>query len=140
MIKYMYRGLFLLFLILFGFASTSMAQGFGSPEERAERMKAQIDNMVDKLGIEGEKADQVRGILTIQAEEQVAIFQAYAGQRDRNARSMMREEMQTLQASTEEKLAVVLSEEEMVRFKEAVAEAEQQRRAQFRGRGPGNPN
>lgn len=141
MIKHMQRTGFVWLLASFCLVSTSIAQGFGNPEQRAERAKAQIEEMVGKLGLEGEKADQVRQILTTQSEEQGAIFEAYAGQRDRNARGMMRQEMQDLQAMTSEKLSAVLSVEEMEVYKKTVAEA-QERRRQRGGRGGagGNPN
>ena len=118
------------------------AQGFGSPEQRAERAKAMVEEVVGKLALEDEKATQVREILMAQTEQQGAIVETYAGQRDRNARSMMRQEMQDLQAETTEKLSTVLSEEKMEVYKATIAEIQERRRSQFGGRrgGGASPN
>ena len=141
MTKMMQRVCFIWALMSFSLVSTGLAQGFGSPEQRAERAKAMVEEVIGKLEIKDDKANQVREILMAQSEQQSAIFETYAGQRDRNARSMMRQEMQDLQAMTSEKLSVVLSEDEMKRYKETVAEIQERRRSQFGGRrGSGSPN
>ena len=142
MIKHTQRLIFVWAVMSLSLVSTGFAQGFGSPEQRAERAKAQIEEILGKLALEDEKAEQVRGILMTQSEEQGAIFEAYAGQRNRDARSMMRQEMQDLQAMTAEKLSAVLSDEEMKVYQETIAEIQERRRGQFGGRrgGGGSPN
>lgn len=138
----MQRVLFIWVIAGLSLVSGAFAQGFGNPEQRAERAKAQVEEIMGKLALEDVKATQVREILMTQTEQQGTIFETYAGQRDRNARSMMRQEMQDLQAETNEKLTTVLSEEEMKVYKETIAELQERRRSQFGGRrgGGGSPN
>ncbi|MBX2818199.1 MAG: hypothetical protein KTR29_00920 [Rhodothermaceae bacterium] len=138
MTKLIKRALFAWLFIGVSLVSTSFAQGFGSPEQRAERAKAQVEEIVGKLDLQDDQAKQVRDILMAQSEEQVSIFEAYAGQRDRNARGMMRQEMQDLQAMTTEKLSTVLSEDKLKVYKETVAEIQERRRGQAGGRRGGN--
>ena len=141
MTKLIKRALFAWLFIGASLAHTGFAQGFGNPEQRAERAKAQVEEIVGKLDLQDDQAKQVREILMAQSEEQASIFEAYAGQRDRNARGMMRQEMQDLQAMTTEKLSTVLSEDKMKVYKETIAEIQERRRAQFGGRrGGGSPN
>ena len=127
---------------MFLLTSSGLAQGFGNPEQRAERAKAQIEEVVKKLELDDEQAKQVKDILTDQSKQQMAIFEAYAGQRDRDSRSMMRQEMDDLRAMTTEKLSTVLSEDKMNVYKETVAEMRERMRGQFGGArgGQGSPN
>ena len=131
--KQVHRCTALWLLIAVFLVPSSFAQGFGgTPEERAERAKQDIDGIIEKLALNEESATEVRAILEVQAEEMSSIWSTYAGQRDRDSRSMMRQEMQDMQNMTQEKLAAVLSEEKMEEYKTIVAEMREQRRAQFR--------
>ena len=131
-----------LFIGLFFLTSSSFAQGFGNPEARAERAKAQIDEVMKKLNLDEEKSEQVRTILAEQSEQQGAIFEAYAGQQDRDSRSMMRQEMDDLRGMTNEKLKAILSADEMKVYNETVAEIRERMRGRFGGgrRGQASPN
>ncbi len=124
-------GLIFLILTLSIGSSVAFAQGF-SREDMAERMKAQIDEVVTELALAEEKEVQVRGILESEAEERASIIQGFQGQ-DRNARQMMREEMGELSKRTNEQLSAVLSEEEMEKYDKILKEIRERRRAQFGG-------
>ena len=89
-----------------------------------------IDHVIETLAIEGETEEEVRSILTTQAEQQVAIMESYRGQRDRDARTMMRQEMDDLRQATHEKLTSVLTEEQMATFNETMEAMRAQRRGQ----------
>lgn len=103
-------------------APSSFAQrGPVDPEARAERMKAQVDEIVKKLELDEEKAESVRTILGEQNEKQAELSSSYAGQ-GREAMQMMREEMQEIQKATNEKLKGVLSEEQMETYEKLRAE------------------
>ena len=93
--NYMIKRVVLVFA-LFAFIATPavFAQG-GGFQNMEERMKAQIDEVVKALALSEEKSVQVRGILEEESRERMTIFQGSQGQ-DRNARRMMREEMNEL--------------------------------------------
>ena len=131
--NYMIKRVAMVF-VLFAFVATpaAFAQGGGS-QNMEERMKAQIDEVVKALALSEEKSVQVRGILEEESRERMTIFQGSQGQ-DRNARRMMREEMNELGERTNEKLAAVLSEEEMEKYTKIQKEMQERRRAQFGGR------
>lgn len=132
------RGLLVLFLCLLCSVPAAMAQRPGG-QDMAERMKAQVDEVVKALSLKGEKEVQVRSILEKESEERASIMEGFQGQ-DRNARQMIREEMSQLGERTSEKIAAVLSEEEMEKYKKVQAEIQERRRAQFGGRrGGGQP-
>ncbi|MFK7846320.1 MAG: hypothetical protein AB8G77_13565 [Rhodothermales bacterium] len=137
--RFLGKGLAVLFLCLVCSVPAAMAQRPGG-QDMAERMKAQVDEVVKALGLQGEKEVQVRQILGTESEERASIMQGFQGQ-DRNARQAMREEMTELGERTSEKLAAVLSEEEMEKYKKVQAEIQERRRSQFGGRrgGGGQP-
>lgn len=122
----------LVMLVLLLSASPALAQRQGG-QNMQERLKAQIDEVVKGLALSEEKEVQVRGILEEQAKERATIFQGFQGQ-DRNARQMMREEMNELNKRTNEKLSAVLSEEEMKNYEKIQAEMRERQRSQFGGR------
>ena len=124
-------GLAALIFILFSSSPSAFAQGRGG-QDMAERMKAQVDEVVKALALTGEKEVQVKGILEEEAKERATIFEGFQGQ-DRNARSMMREEMTALGERTKEKLKAVLSEEEMVRYEKIQTDIQERRRSQSGG-------
>ena len=101
-------------------------------EGMAERMKAQVEEVVAKLELGDEKAETVRGILEKEAEERIALFQGFSGNQDRSARQAMREEMETIQKNTREELAGILSEEELEKYDKIQAEMRERRRGQGR--------
>ena len=114
-------------------APSAFAQrGQMDPEARAERMKAQVDEIVKKLELDEEKSESVRAVLGEHNEKQSELFSSYAGQ-GREAMQLMREEMQELQKSTDEKLKGVLSEQEMKTYKK-LREEMRPRRGQRGGR------
>lgn len=128
-----FKPLFVLMLALVMMAPSAFAQrGQVDPEARAERMKAQVDEIVKKLELDEEKSESVRAILGEQSEKQSELFASYAGQ-GREAMQLMREEMQELQKSTNEKLKNVLSEEQMKTYKK-LREEMSPRRGQRGGR------
>lgn len=123
-------GLTLVFVFLAGQQSV-LAQGQrgGNMEER---MKARVDAVVKELAITGDKETKVREILDTQGKAQMELMQAFRGQ-DRNSRKMMREELETLREETTEKLATVLSDEEMEKYKKMQEEMAQRRRGGRQG-------
>ena len=119
------------------YAQGGRGGGPGGPGMQG-RMKAQIDEVIEKLALSEEKSKTVRGILEGEMEERMTIFQGFAGNQGGNSRQMMREEMDALQKKTTEKLAEVLSEEEMKKYEEIQTEMQERRRGQFGG-GRGQP-
>lgn len=121
-------------------APSAFAQrGQMDPEARAERMKAQVDEIVKKLELDEEKSESVRTILGEQNEKQSELFSSYAGQ-GREAMQLMREEMQELQKNTDEKLKGVLSEEQMKTYNKLREEMMPQRRQRGGRRGQASIN
>ncbi|MEM8484370.1 MAG: hypothetical protein AAF564_02420 [Bacteroidota bacterium] len=122
-------------LLLAGTLSAFAQRGErGGGANMEERMKAQVEELVTALALPDEKSELVRGILSEEAKERTTIFSGFQGQ-DRNARQAMREEMNELTSRTNEKLAAVLSEEEMEKYTKIQAEMRERRRSEFGGRG-----
>ena len=124
--------------LLFLIAADASAQNRFSPEQMRERMEAQIEETVEALALEGDKAESVRAILMMQSEKRVKMQQemrARRGQRgqgqrrgNREGMQAMREHLQKLEAETADMLSQVLSEEEMEKYVELVASRRGNRR------------
>lgn len=87
----------------------------------------QMTALTERLTLDEEQATKVREILQAQTETRRERFQGARGSGDRNA---MMQLMQELQEETETQLAEVLSDEQMEKYREYVAELRQR---------PGNP-
>lgn len=110
--------LFLLLAPLNAFAQGRMQ----SPEQMKEQGQTQINQVLEHLALSDEKTESVRGILTRQLEARIASRESLAGNRNRDSRSKMRDEMEAQRESTHQELAEVLTEEEMNRYKSFVEE------------------
>ncbi|MDE2879031.1 MAG: hypothetical protein OXT63_04535 [Gemmatimonadota bacterium] len=95
------------------------ARGFGMS------LDDQMTALTERLALEEEQVVKVREILETQAESRRERLQAARGSGDRNA---MMQLMQELQQETETRLAEVLSDEQMEKYREYVAELQQRRR------------
>lgn len=89
----------------------------------------QVTALTERIGLTEEQVPPVREILQAQAETLRERFQGARGSRDRNA---MMEMMQEIQAETETKLGEFLSDEQMEKYREYVAEQRQRRPRPFR--------
>lgn len=95
------------------------ARGFGMD------VNAQVTALTELLELDEEQATKVREILAAQAEIRRERFQGMTrGSMDRGA---IMEMMQKLQEETETKLAEVLTEEQMDKYREFVAQQRQRR-------------
>ncbi len=128
-------------LFVFATAPSASAQGgFGNPAERAERMKAQLTEIVTALGVTGDLETQVRGILENQQKERTALMESYMGSGERSPETMqkMRAEMDDLDKGTREELVPILSAEQLAAYDKKMAEFTERRGAGGR-RGQGAP-
>lgn len=119
-------------ILLFATVSTASAQGgFGSPEQRAERMKAQLTEIVTALGVTGDLETQVRGILENQQKERTALMESYMGSGERGPETMqkMRAEMDDLDNGTRDELVPILSAEQLTAYDKKMAEYTERRGA-----------
>ncbi len=116
------------------FALIMVALAAGAPlEAQAQRgargfgmsLDDQMTALTERLALDEEQVVQVRQILQTRAESRRERLQAARGSGDRNA---MMQVMQELQQETETKLAEVLSDEQMEKYREYVAEQQQRRR------------
>lgn len=116
------------------FALIMVALAAGAPlEAQAQRgargfgmsLDDQMTALTERLALDEEQVVQVRKILQTRAESRRERLQAARGSGDRNA---MMQVMQELQQETETKLAEVLSDEQMEKYREYVAEQQQRRR------------
>ena len=87
----------------------------------------QMTALTERLTLDDEQATKVREILQAQTETRRERLQGVRGSGDRNAVMQL---MQKLQEETETSLAEVLSDEQMEKYREYVAELRQR---------PGNP-
>jgi hypothetical protein len=101
-------------------------------DARAERMKAQIEEVIEKLELDEPTSESVRTILTEQSDKQAALLQSYAGQ-GRDAMPLMREEMQDIRLAANDRLKGVLSEEKLALYEQLQAEMRENMRGQFGG-------
>ena len=95
------------------------ARGFGMS------LDDQVTALTERLALDEEQVVKVREVLETQAESRRERFQGARGSGDRNA---MMQLMQELQQETETRLAEVLSDEQMEKYREYVAELQQRRR------------
>ena len=116
------------------FALIMVALAAGAPlEAQAQRgargfgmsLDDQMTALTERLALDEEQVVQVRQILQTRAESRRERLQAARGSGDRNA---MMQVMQELQQETETRLAEVLSDEQMEKYREYVAEQQQRRR------------
>lgn len=95
------------------------ARGFGMS------LDDQMTALMEQLALDEEQVVKVREILEAQAESRRERFQAARGSMDRNGMMQM---MREFQQETETLLAEVLSDEQMEKYREYVAEQQQRRR------------
>ncbi len=117
-----------------GLAAPAHAQrGMLSPEQMKERMTAEMEDTLARLGLDEETTAKVRTILAAGIEKRLALFQEARkmrkqGEGNRSARGAIREKMMALEQETASELASVLSEEQMEQYREIVAEKRASRR------------
>lgn len=95
------------------------ARGFGMS------LDDQMTVLTERLALDEEQVVKVREVLETQAESRRERFQGARGSMDRNAMMRM---MREFQEETETLLAEVLSDEQMEKYREYVAEQRQRRR------------
>jgi len=105
------------------FAAPALAQRGEGPPDPSERM----ERLRETLDLSDDQVDRLRGIFDEQRERMRALRQDYDG--DREAR---REAFRSLRDETHERVAGVLSEEQMERYREMV----EKRREVMRERRP----
>ena len=112
-----------------GFALMLVALAAAVPLEAQARRGVSVEDQVtvltERLELDEEQVPQVHAILQAQVEAGRERFQGLRGSMDRSAAM---EIMQELQAETEAKLAEVLSDEQLEKYKEFVAEQRARRR------------
>lgn len=95
------------------------ARGFGMS------LDDQVTALTERLALDEEQVVKVREVLEAQAESRRERLQGARGSMDRNAMMRM---MREFQEETETRLAEVLSDEQMEKYREYVAEQRQRRR------------
>ena len=134
-------GTLFLTALLLGVGRTAQAQpGMPDPEQIRSRMVAETEDTISRLELDEATAENVRAVLMASIDERIALFKETRemranGNGDRNARRAMRDRMMQLQQETGKKLAEILSDEQMARYRKIVAE----KRGGRRGGPPGGP-
>ena len=100
----------------------------------AQQRGPMLDTLQTELGLSAEQMVEVEKIFAAQAEKRQGMFQEARQSGDRAA---MREAMQAMQAETEKKLATVLTDEQMVKYREMAAQTRGGMPGRAGGRGPG---
>lgn len=118
-------GAFALVLVALAAAAPLEAQAQRGARGFGMSLDDQMTALTERLALEEEQVVKVRAILETQAESRRERFQAARGSMDRNAMMQM---MQEFQQETETKLAEVLSEEQIEKYREYLAEQQQRRR------------
>lgn len=118
-------GAFALVLVALAAAAPLEAQAQRGARGFGMSLDDQMTALTERLALDEEQVVQVREILQTQAESRRERLQAARGSGDRNA---MMQLMQELQQETETRLAEVLSDEQMEKYREYVAELQQRRR------------
>lgn len=118
-------GAFALVLVALAAAAPLEAQAQRGARGFGMSLDDQMTALTERLALDEEQVAKVREILETQAESRRERFQAARGSMDRNAMMRM---MQEFQQETETLLAEVLSEEQVEKYREFVAEQQQRRR------------
>ena len=118
-------GVFAFVMVALAAAAPVEAQAQRGGRGAGMSLDDQVTALTERLTLDEEQVVQVRGILETQAESRRERFQGMRGSGDRNA---MMQLMQELQQETETRLAEVLSDEQMEKYREYVAELRQRRR------------
>ena len=117
-------GAFALLLIAAAAAAPVEAQARRGGGGFGMNLDDQVTALTERLELDEEQVTKVREILQAQIETRQERFQGARGSMDRNAMMQM---MQELQEETETKLAEVLSDEQLEKYREYVAEQRQRR-------------
>lgn len=118
-------GAFALVLVALAAAAPLEAQAQRGARGFGMSLDDQMTALTERLALDEEQIVKVREILETQAESRRERFQAARGSMDRNAMMQM---MQEFQQETATKLAEVLSEEQIEKYREYLAEQQQRRR------------
>ena len=100
----------------------------------AQERGPMLDRLQTELGLSAEQMVKVEKIFAAQAEKRQGMFQEAQQSGDRAA---LREAMQAMRAETEKKLATVLTDEQMVKYREMAAQMRGGMPGRAGGRGPG---
>ena len=106
-------------LILVALAAAVPLEAQAQRGGRGMSIEDQVTVLTERLELDEEQVPQVHAILQAQAETRRERFQGLRGSGNRNA---MMELMQEIQAETETKLAEVLSDGQMEKYRAYVAE------------------
>lgn len=104
--------------------------GARNPEQMRQRFVAQVDETIKALALEDSTAGKVREILMSSLDTRIKMM---SEARDRGDFEAVRTKMQDLQKETEARLAGVLSEEQMARYRKIQQERSANRRGGRRG-------
>ena len=115
---------FALILVALAAATPLEAQARQGGRGAAMSLDDQMTALTERLELDEEQAPKVREILQAQAETRRERFQGMRGSMDRNA---MRRILRQMYQETETKLAKVLSEEQVEKYRAYVAEQRQGR-------------
>ncbi len=118
-------GAFALVMVALAAAAPLEAQAQRGGRGFGMSLDDQMTALTERLALDEEQGVKVREILETQAESRRERLQAARGSGDRNA---MMQAMQELQQETETLLAEVLSDEQMEKYREYLAELQQRRR------------
>lgn len=137
------RTLALVPFLALALAPASLAQrGPATPEQMKERMATQVEEVITKLALSGDKAESVRLVLMAQGEKSMQLRtrgrrargegQQQAtngeGRGNRAAMGQVRERMQALNEETLSLLSEILTEDELTKYAEIQAERAPRRR------------
>ena len=118
-------GAFALLMVALAAAPALEAQAQRGGRGFGMSLDDQMTALTERLALDEEQVVKVREILEAQAESRRERLQGVRGSGDRSA---MMEMMRELQQETETKLAEVLSDEQLEKYREYVAEQQQPRR------------
>lgn len=118
-------GAFALLMVALAAAAPLEAQAQRGGRGFGMSLDDQVTALTERLTLDEEQVVKVREILEAQAESRRERLQGARGSRDRNA---MMQLMQEVQQETETLLGEVLSDEQMEKYREYVAELRQRRR------------
>lgn len=118
-------GAFALVMVALAAAAPVEAQAQRGGRGFGMSLDDQVTALTERLTLDEEQVVKVREILETQAESRRERLQGMRGSGDRNA---MMQAMQEMQQETETLLAEVLSDEQMEKYREYVAELQQRRR------------
>ena len=121
------------FIAFFGF-SFAFAQGGGQRRSPEERLKAEIDQMTEAIGLDKAQVEKITPLVKASQEKQTELFTKMRESGGQPDFEKMRADREKITQELDTKISAVISKQQLIKLQEFRKTQEEQRRARMQNR------